>query len=141
MELNDGWFTSLISSIRGALGSIRNRKTVEENIPKSQNSKKQKKKRQNKKNQKNIYRHRKPHAKPTNFHILVVKTLINPIQRWQLKQNGFHGYERPVEAKNCRSNRRGTGIQIGKTENHIGYQIKKPISIFDENRKPNAKNR
>ena len=30
-------------------------------------------------------------------------------------------------------------FQIGKTENHIRYQIQKPISIFYENRKPNAK--
>ena len=58
-----------------------------------------------------------------------------------MKQNGFRGYERPVEAKNCRLNRIGTGIQIGKTENHIRYQIQKPMSIFDENRKPNAKKR
>ena len=30
-------------------------------------------------------------------------------------------------------------FQIGKTENHIRYQIQKPISIFYGNRKPNAK--
>ena len=28
---------------------------------------------------------------------------------------------------------------IGKTENRIGYQIREPVSIFRENRKPNAK--
>ena len=34
----------------------------------------------------------------------------------------------------------GTQIgQIGKTENRIGYQIRKPVSIFRENRKPKAK--
>ena len=31
--------------------------------------------------------------------------------------------------------------QIGKTENRIGYQIRKPISIFRENRKSNAEKR
>ena len=45
---------------------------------------------------------------------------------------------------NCRPDRRETGTQIGqigKTENRIGYQIRKPVSIFRENRKPNAKQR
>ena len=28
--------------------------------------------------------------------------------------------------------------QIGKTENRIEYQIRKPVNIFRENRKPNA---
>ena len=49
-----------------------------------------------------------------------------------------------MEAPNCRSDRRETGTQvgkIGKTENHIGYQIRKPVSIFRENRKPNGKKR
>ena len=44
-------------------------------------------------------------------------------------------------ARNCHSNRRETGTQIGqigKTENRIEYQIRKPIGIFGENRKPNA---
>ena len=31
--------------------------------------------------------------------------------------------------------------QIGKTENRIGYQIRKLISIFRENRKSNAEKR
>ena len=54
----------------------------------------------------------------------------------------FSGYSRSVETRNCRSDRRETGTQIGqigKTENRIGYQIRKPVSIFRENRKPNAK--
>ena len=49
-----------------------------------------------------------------------------------------------MKARNCRSDRRETGTQIGqigKTENRIGYQIRKPVSIFRENRKPNAKQR
>ena len=29
--------------------------------------------------------------------------------------------------------------QIGKTENHIGYERRKPANIFEENRKRNAK--
>ena len=56
----------------------------------------------------------------------------------------FSCYSRSVEARNCRSDRRETGTQIGqigKTENRIGYQIRKPVSIFRENRKPNAKQR
>ena len=54
----------------------------------------------------------------------------------------FSGYSRLVEARSCRSDRRETGTQIGligKTENCIGYQSRKPVSIFSENRKPNAK--
>ena len=56
----------------------------------------------------------------------------------------FSGYSRSVEARNCRSDRRETGTQIGqigKTKNRIGYQIRKPVSIFRDNRKPNAKKR
>ena len=40
----------------------------------------------------------------------------------------FSDYSRSVEARNCRSDRRETGTQIGligKTENRIGYQILK----------------
>ena len=37
--------------------------------------------------------------------------------------------------------KRNCGTQKGKTENHIGYQIRKRNSIFDKNRTPNAKNR
>ena len=54
----------------------------------------------------------------------------------------FSGYSRLVEARSCRSDRRETGTQIGligKTENCIGYQSRKPVSIFCKNRKPNAK--
>ena len=43
-----------------------------------------------------------------------------------------------VETHNCR---RESGDQIGKTETHIGYQIRKTACIFAENRKPNAKTR
>ena len=52
----------------------------------------------------------------------------------------FSGCSRSVEVRNCRSNRRETGTQIGqirKTENRIGYQIRKPVSIFS--RKPKTK--
>ena len=45
-------------------------------------------------------------------------------------------YPRSVEARNCRSDRREAGNQIGqtgKTENRNGYQI-----FFCENRKPDA---
>ena len=48
---------------------------------------------------------------------------------------------RSVEARNYRSDRRETGTligQIGETENCIGYQIRKPVNTFRENRKPNA---
>ena len=47
----------------------------------------------------------------------------------------FSGYSRLVEARNCRSDRRETGTQIGqirKIENRIGYQIRKPAGIFRE---------
>ena len=56
----------------------------------------------------------------------------------------FSGYSRSVEARNCRSDRRETGTQIGqirKIENRIGYQIRKPAGIFRENRKPDAEKR
>ena len=56
----------------------------------------------------------------------------------------YSGYSRSVGARSCRSGRRKTGTQIGligKIENHIGYQIRKPVCIFRENRKPNAKKR
>ena len=41
----------------------------------------------------------------------------------------------------CRSDRRETGTKIRKNRKHIGYQIRTPATIFDENRKPNAENR
>ena len=47
-----------------------------------------------------------------------------------------------MEARNCHSDRRETGTQIGQignTKNHIGYQIQKPINIFSKNQKPMAK--
>ena len=56
----------------------------------------------------------------------------------------FSGYSRWVEPRNYRIDRRETGTQIGqigKAKNCIGYQIRKPVSIFRENRKPNAKKR
>ena len=56
----------------------------------------------------------------------------------------FSGYSRSVEPRNYRIDRRETGTQIGqigKAKNCIGYQIRKPVSIFRENRKPNAKKR
>ena len=52
------------------------------------------------------------------------------------------GYSRSLEARNCRPDRRETGTQIGqigKTKNRIGCQIRKPVSIFRENRKPKRK--
>ena len=56
----------------------------------------------------------------------------------------FSGYSRSVEPRNYRIDRRETGTQIGqigKAKNCIGYQIRKPVRIFRENRKPNAKKR
>ena len=56
----------------------------------------------------------------------------------------FSYYLRSVEERNCRSDRRETGTQIGqigKTENRIGYQVRKPVNIFRENRKPDTKKR
>ena len=102
---------------RGALGSIRNRKT------------------KGKKSSKAIKRfnqNRKPHAKPSK--------LINEVT---------NGAKRGFAAMLCVAwrrklplrRKRNCGTQKGKTENHIGYQIRKPNSIFDKNRRPNAKNR
>ena len=56
----------------------------------------------------------------------------------------FSGYSRSVEARNYRSDRREIGTQIGqigKIENRIGYQIRKPAGIFRENRKPDPEKR
>ena len=105
----------------GPLGSIKNSKTVEKII-------------QNLKTAKEFNRNWRLHAKlskPINFLILVIKTVIDPIQWWIIL--------RSVEVHNCRSDWRGTGSQIGKNENHIRYQIQKAISIFNENCKPNSK--
>ena len=60
---------------------------------------------------------RKPPAKKLiNFHNPVMPVSITLIDA------------RSVEAHNCRSDRGDTGTQIGKTENHIGFQICKPIN-------------
>ena len=45
----------------------------------------------------------------------------------------FRGYSRSVKARNCSSDRREAGTQIGqigKTEKRIGYRIRKPVGIF-----------
>ena len=49
-----------------------------------------------------------------------------------------------MEAHNYLSDRKETETQIdqiAKTENRIGYQIPKSVSIFRENQKPSAKKR
>ena len=54
----------------------------------------------------------------------------------------FSSYPRSAEAHYCPLDRRETGThlgQMGKTKNCIRYQIQKPVSIFHENQKPNAK--
>ena len=56
----------------------------------------------------------------------------------------FSSYSRSVEVCNCHSDGRQIGTQIGQigiTENRIGYQSQKPISISGENRKPSVKKR
>ena len=111
----------------GALGSIRNRKPSLKKHPQPRNRKKK------------FSQNRKPHAKPINFNIPVIKSLIVRCsgELWSIKR--FRGYSRSVEANNGRSDLIQIGTQRGKTENHIGYQIRKLISIFDENRKSSAK--
>ena len=47
------------------------------------------------------------------------------VDKWSIQR--FRGNSRSVEAHNGRLNRRETGIQIGKSENHIGNQIWRPI--------------
>ena len=59
--------------------SIKNHKTVGKNHPKPQNRKK-------------MIKNRKPHAKPLkpkNFHIPVIKTIIDPIQLTNGAKRGF----------------------------------------------------
>ena len=54
----------------------------------------------------------------------------------------FSCHSRSMEARNYRSDRRETGTRNSsnrKTENRIEFQIRKPVNIFRENRKPNAK--
>ena len=75
---------------------------------------------------------------------------VNPLAIFQLVCHAFlstlnfafSGYSRSVEVRNCRSDQREFGTHRGqtrKTKTRIGYQIRKPVSIFRENRKPNAK--
>ena len=64
-----------------------------------------------------------------------------PVIRTRCSIQRFRGYPKSEEARNCRSGRRGTGTQIGKTENDVEYQIRKFISILEENRKQNAQKR
>ena len=50
----------------------------------------------------------------------------------------FSSYSKSAEARNCRSYR-NPNRSNRKNRNCIGYQIRKPVNIFRENRKPNAK--
>ena len=47
----------------------------------------------------------------------------------------FYGYSRSLEAHNCPLDGRETETQIGKTENHIGYQIQKTWLYFWQKQK------
>ena len=104
--LHKYWFTGKLTlHLEGSLGSIKNHKTIGKNHPKPQNRKK-------------IIKNRKPHAKPLkpkNFHIPVIKTIIDPIQSWRMEQNGDLRLWEIGGGEKCRSDWRGTRTQIGKT--------------------------
>ena len=54
----------------------------------------------------------------------------------------FSCYSRSMEARNCPSDRRESGTQtgqIGKPKTASNIKSEKPVNIFRENRKPNAK--
>ena len=68
-------------------------------------------------------------SKPKNFHIPVIKTLINPIQ--SVTSGAYRDFA-AFQNHNCLSDRKKTGTKIGKIQNHIGYQIWKPIWDFYE---------
>ena len=116
---------------RGALGSIRNRKT---------------------KGKKIIQSHKKIQSKPKTA-CKTVKTDKFSHPKYQNPNRSdtevTNGAKRGFAAMLCVAwrrklplrRKRNCGTQKGKTENHIGYQIQKPKSIFDKNRRPNAKNR
>ena len=59
-------------------------------------------------------------SKPKNFHIPVIKTLIDPIQS---VTSGTYRDFAAIQNHNCLSDRKKTGTKIGKIQNHIGYQI------------------
>lgn len=114
---------------RAVLRSIRNHKTIEKKHPKLQNCKKC---------EQNQY----PHAKLSKlifFHIPVIKTLFDSMQWWQVEHMEVSCLFESVVAHNCCSDGSETRTQKGRDENHIGYQIWKPISILDKSQKPNAK--
>ena len=71
-------------------------------------------------------RNRKPHSKPINFHIPFIKTLIDPMQ--SVTRGAYRAFA--VMRDHWKRIIAAQIEQIGKTENHIGYQIRKPISDF-----------
>lgn len=105
------------SILRGALGSLRNRKTA-----------------------KKFDQNRKPHVKPSkpiNLHISVVKILIDMKLWLQVEQHRCRGYSRSAEACNCCSNRRETGSPIWKIEK--AHQIANLSTRQNFWRKPKTK--
>ena len=111
---------------KGALGSFRNRTTLEKKIIQTAKPKKIQSK------PKTAYKT----VKFDIFHILVIKILINAIQWWQ------GSIQRLFEISGGRSDwreTRETGTHIGK--NLKPYQIPNPSVFLTKIRKPKAKKR
>ena len=88
----------------GAVGFIRTRKAAKKKII------------QNRKTTKNWF----TTVKAKDFHIPVIKTLIDPIQ--SVTSGAYRDFA-AIQNHNCLSDRKKTGTKIGKIQNHIGYQI------------------
>ena len=89
-------------------GSVRNLKAVEKIIH----------------NRKKFYQNRKTHAKP----IKKPYSIRYSVDKGNIQR--FHGYSRSDEAHNGRLDERETGIQIGKSKNHIRDQIRSPLDKY-----------
>ena len=114
--------------------SIRDRKTVEEII---QNRKTAKKIRSKPKTAcKTVKTDKFSHLTYKHSNRSDTWHVVSDGDKWSIQR--FRGFSRSVEAHNCHSDQRETETQIAKTENRIGYQIWKHISVFNEYRKPSA---
>ena len=116
---------------RAVLRSIRNHKTIEKKHPKLQNCKK-------------MWTKPIPSCKTVKTDQFSHPSNQNPFWLNAVVTSGAYGgfvsiWDHAVVAHNCCSDGSETRTQKGRDENHIGYQIWKPISILDKSQKPNAK--
>ena len=89
---------------------------------------------------KKINHNRKPHAKPSkpiNFHIPVIKTLIDTMEWWQVEHTEVSRLFQIGGGAHLLLRSKWDRNQKRKTKSHIGCQIQKSFSIFW--RKPKIK--